>query len=70
VRELHDIVGDRAAIKARGGIGSGHDAFRALSAGATTVELFTAFVYEGWNVARRANEELLEIMTPQASASA
>jgi dihydroorotate dehydrogenase len=63
VRELRGIVGDGAVIKARGGIGSGRDAFRALAAGATTVELFTAFVYEGWNVARRINEELLEVMT-------
>ncbi|HET8587699.1 MAG TPA: hypothetical protein VFM74_07480 [Candidatus Limnocylindria bacterium] len=59
VRELRGIVGDRAAIRARGGISSAADARRALDAGATTVELFTAFIYEGWRVARRINEGLL-----------
>jgi dihydroorotate dehydrogenase (fumarate)/dihydroorotate dehydrogenase len=60
VRELREIVGDRAAIRARGGIFSGTDALRALQAGATTVELFTAFIYNGWNVARRINQQLLD----------
>jgi dihydroorotate dehydrogenase len=60
VRELREIVSDRAAIRARGGIFSGTDALRALQAGATTVELFTAFIYNGWNVARRINQQLLD----------
>jgi dihydroorotate dehydrogenase (fumarate)/dihydroorotate dehydrogenase len=60
VRELREIVADRAAIRARGGIFSGTDALRALKAGATTVELFTAFIYNGWNVARRINQQLLD----------
>ncbi len=60
VRELRQIVGDRAAIRARGGISTAADARRALDAGATTVELFTAFMYEGWKVARRINEGLLD----------
>lgn len=59
VAELRRIVGDRAAIRARGGISSAADARRALDAGATTVELFTAFVYDGWRVARHINEGLL-----------
>jgi dihydroorotate dehydrogenase (fumarate)/dihydroorotate dehydrogenase len=62
VRELRGIVGDRAAVRARGGISSGTDALRALQAGATTVEIFTAFIYGGWNVARGINEQLLEVM--------
>jgi dihydroorotate dehydrogenase (fumarate)/dihydroorotate dehydrogenase len=59
VAELRQFVGDRAAIRARGGISSAADARRALDAGATTVELFTAFIYEGWHAARRINEGLL-----------
>jgi dihydroorotate dehydrogenase (fumarate)/dihydroorotate dehydrogenase len=59
VRELRQLVGERAAIRARGGITSARDARRALDAGATSVEVFTGFIYEGWRIARRINQGLL-----------
>lgn len=62
VRELARLARGRAAIKALGGIASGEDAFRAIAAGATLVELLTAFVYQGWQVAWRINGELSELM--------
>jgi dihydroorotate dehydrogenase len=62
VRELHDIIGGRAVIKALGGISTGAEAFQAIAAGATLVELLTAFVYQGWTVAQRINCELAALM--------
>jgi dihydroorotate dehydrogenase len=62
VRELRDATGGRLPIRARGGISNGRDAFRALAAGATTVELFTAFLYRGWEIPNLIARELLLLM--------
>ena len=59
VRALWDATDGKVAIKARGGIFSGEDAFRAIAAGASSVDLLTAFIYEGWHVAREINLDLL-----------
>jgi dihydroorotate dehydrogenase len=50
----------RLAIKASGGVFDGQDAYRFLQAGATAVELYSAFIYRGWNVARAIARELAE----------
>ena len=63
------IVGDVAAhaagrlvIRASGGVFSGEDAARMLRAGATTVEVYTSFIYRGWRIAGLINRGLLEIL--------
>jgi dihydroorotate dehydrogenase len=50
----------RIAIKGNGGVSSGADAVALLRAGATCVDLYSAFIYQGWDIARRINRELLE----------
>jgi dihydroorotate dehydrogenase (fumarate)/dihydroorotate dehydrogenase len=62
IRDLWAATGGQAIIRARGGIFSGKDAFDAIAAGATTVEVFTAFVYRGWSVARKIRQELHELL--------
>ena len=62
VRELYEATGGRLSISALGGISSGADAFAAIAAGATTVELYTSFVYQGPGVVRRIATELLELL--------
>ena len=62
VREIRTAAGDGMAVNGCGGIASGEDAWRALEAGATTVQLLTALVYRGPGVARRMNQELLRCM--------
>lgn len=62
VRELYAATGGRVAIKALGGIATGADAYAAIAAGASAVELFTALVYDGANVCRSINLELLRSM--------
>lgn len=62
VRDLREIVGDQMAIKALGGITTGRDAFDAIAAGATTVELLTAGVYRGPMIAKAINRELAELL--------
>jgi hypothetical protein len=63
LRILSDVAeraAGRIAIKAAGGIFSGADAMRFLSAGATAVELYSGFIYRGPNVGRTIARELLD----------
>ena len=62
VADVKGEVGDSAGINACGGVSSGEDAWKALQTGATTVQLLTSLVYRGPGVAKRINQELLEIM--------
>jgi dihydroorotate dehydrogenase len=48
----------RIDIKGNGGVSSAGDVIAMLRAGATCVDLFSAFVYAGWTVARDINREL------------
>jgi dihydroorotate dehydrogenase len=62
LRILSDVAeraAGRLAIKAAGGVFTGADAFRFLSAGATTVELYSGFIYRGPGVGRSIARELL-----------
>ena len=52
------IARGRIPIKANGGVRTGRDVLTMLRAGATCVDLYSAFIYQGWGVARRINLEL------------
>ena len=69
VAEIKAEVGDRVAINACGGIFSGEDAWKALRAGATTVQLLTGLIYRGPGVARHINRELLRLMAREGAGS-
>ena len=58
VRRLHATAGDRLPIIGCGGVTIGEDARRMLDAGASLVQLYTAFIYEGPGIARRLAREL------------
>jgi dihydroorotate dehydrogenase len=62
VREIAAVSKGRIAIKASGGVHTGDDAFQLLEAGASMIDIFTAFVYRGWTVAARIKAELLNRM--------
>ena len=62
VSEIKAEVGARVAINASGGIFSGNDAWEALQAGATTIQLLTGLIYHGPGIAKRINQEILAIM--------
>ena len=70
VAEVKAEVGDRAAINACGGIFSGEDAFMALQAGATSVQLLTGLIYRGPGIVKRINEELLALLFSQDASPA
>jgi dihydroorotate dehydrogenase len=59
VRHLHALAGDRLPIIGCGGIATVDDARRFLDAGATLLQLYTAFIYEGPGLPRRLARGLL-----------
>jgi dihydroorotate dehydrogenase (fumarate)/dihydroorotate dehydrogenase len=61
VRRVAEISGGRIDIKANGGISSKDDVLAMRKAGASCVDVYSAFVYQGWNAARHMNRELLQL---------
>jgi dihydroorotate dehydrogenase len=56
------IARGRIAIKGNGGISGAADVMAMLRAGATCVDLYSAFIYQGWRVARDINRELVQMI--------
>jgi hypothetical protein len=53
VRAMAAVTKGRIAIKASGGVHTGADALEMLTAGATMIDILTAFVFRGWNTAAK-----------------
>jgi len=51
VRAVAKAAKGRIAVKASGGVFTGGDALQMIEAGATMIDVFTAFIYRGWNTA-------------------
>jgi dihydroorotate dehydrogenase len=60
LRRLRARVGDRLVLVSIGGIASADDAWRRITAGATLVQLYSSFVYEGPTLPARIHEGLAE----------
>jgi dihydroorotate dehydrogenase (fumarate)/dihydroorotate dehydrogenase len=58
----------RIPIKGNGGISSAADVLAMRRAGATCVDLYSAFVYQGWSVARDINRKLAPNWSQPAAA--
>jgi len=59
VERAAGIARGRIPIKGNGGVSTGADALAMLRAGATCVDVYSAFIYRGWSVARDINRELI-----------
>jgi dihydroorotate dehydrogenase (fumarate)/dihydroorotate dehydrogenase len=57
----------RIAIKGNGGVSSAGDVVAMLRAGASCIDLYSAFIYQGWSVARDVNRELAPLLGPLAA---
>ncbi len=60
VRYVHQKSEGKLPIIAVGGIMSVEDALNMLDAGATLIQIYTGFIYEGPGLARRINREILK----------
>jgi dihydroorotate dehydrogenase len=62
LRRLHARVGDRLVLIAAGGIETADDASERLAAGATLLQAYTAFIYEGPLWPRRVQRDLARLI--------
>lgn len=62
IAALHRLTRGRLSIIGVGGIFSAADAWEKICAGASLVQLYTGFIYEGARIVREINEGLAEIM--------
>jgi dihydroorotate dehydrogenase (fumarate)/dihydroorotate dehydrogenase len=72
VRIVQEVVGytrRQLVVRAAGGVFTGGQALRMLEAGATTVEVYSAFIYRGWGVAGDLKGELLRALAAHRVAS-
>ena len=69
VSDVKAEVGERVAINACGGIFTAKDAWEALKAGSTTVQLYTGMLYRGPGVVRDINRGLVRLMEAEAASS-
>lgn len=69
VAQLYELTGGRIPLIGVGGIFNADDAWEKISAGASLVQLYTGFIYQGPNIVREINEGLSRILTRGGLAS-
>lgn len=62
MRHLYRAVGGTLPIIGVGGIFTAADAYEKIKAGASAVQIYTGFVYEGPAVMKRINQGLIRLM--------
>ena len=70
IRYLHQQSGGAFPIIGVGGIFSAEDALEKLNAGASLIQVYTSFIYEGPALAKRINQALLKQPIPSALSAA
>jgi len=69
IAELYELTGGRMPLIGVGGIFNADDAWQKIAAGASLVQLYTGFIYEGPNIATEINEGLANILAREGFAS-
>jgi len=62
IAELYELTGGRIPLIGVGGIFTAEDAWEKISAGASLVQLYTGFIYQGPRIAQEINEGLAKIL--------
>jgi len=62
IAELYELTGGRIPLIGVGGIFTAEDAWEKIAAGASLVQLYTGFIYQGPRVAKEINEGLAKII--------
>ena len=69
VAKLHRLTGGAIPIVGVGGIFTADDAWEMISAGASLIQIYTGFIYEGPSVVREINEGLRKIVSREGFVS-
>ncbi len=62
ISEIKSEVGNKIDLNACGGIFTGQEAWEALQAGATTIQLYTGMIYVGPSVVKQINKDLIDLI--------
>jgi len=62
VKHIYQLAGDRLPIIGVGGIFTAADAYDKIKAGATAVQIYTGWIYEGPGIVKRINTGLLRLL--------
>ena len=68
IATLYRLTGGALPLIGVGGIFTAEDAWEKICAGASLVQLYTGFIYQGPTVAREINEGLAEILRQEGFA--
>lgn len=69
VAKLHNLLGGSMPIIGVGGIFNANDAWEMISAGASLIQIYTGFIYEGPGIIREINEGLRKIISREGFVS-
>jgi dihydroorotate dehydrogenase len=69
VAQLYELTGGRIPIIGVGGIFNADDAWEKISAGASLLQLYTGFIYQGPTIAQQINEGLSRIIAREGFAT-
>ena len=69
IADLYELTGGRIPLIGVGGIFTAEDAWDKISAGASLVQLYTGFIYQGPNIAQEINKRLANILAREGFAN-
>ena len=69
IAELYELTGGRIPLIGVGGIFDAEDAWEKIAAGASLVQLYTGFIYQGPNIAHQINKGLANILAREGFAN-
>jgi len=61
-KEIAKVLHTKTTLISVGGIDSANEAYRRIRHGANLIQLYTAFVYQGYHIARDINNELVSLL--------